>query len=219
MPRPATTQHAFYAQAPYGFDHPPPSPYSYGYPPSYGFGHPVSPSASTTGSWDQTALLQQFQTMGLQSPGYVMDTGASSHFASDPGMLTSVSSSPPSSRTVIVGNGSSLPIAATGHARFPLSPSSRPLYLRNVLVAPNIVKNLVPVRKFTTDNCVSVEFDPFGFSVKDLPTKTEILRSNSFGALYPVLPTTISHPQALLVADPALWHCRLAILDDLSWTP
>jgi hypothetical protein len=53
-------------------------------------------------------LLQQFQTMGLQAPGYVMDTGASSHFASDPSMITSVSPSPPSSRTVIVGNGSSL---------------------------------------------------------------------------------------------------------------
>jgi hypothetical protein len=124
-------------------------------------------------------------------------------------MLTSVSPSPPSSRTVIVGNGSSLPITATGHARFPISPSSRPLYLRNVLVAPNIVKNLVPVRKFTTDNCVSVEFDPFGFSVKDLPTKTEILRSNSSGALYPVLPTITNHPQALLVADHVLWHRRL----------
>jgi hypothetical protein len=147
--------------------------------------------------------------MGLQAPGYVMDTGASSHFASDPGMLTSVSPSPPSSRTVIVGNGSSLPITATGHARFPISPSSRPLYLRNVLVAPNIVKNLVSVHKFNTDNWVSVKFDPFGFSMKDLPTKTEILRSNSSGTLYPVLPATTSHLQALLVADPALWHRHL----------
>jgi hypothetical protein len=138
-----------------------------------------------------------------------MDTGASSHFASDPGILTFVSPSPPSSRTIIVGNGSSLLILASGHAWFPVSSPSCPLYLRNVLVASNIVKNLVSVCKFTTDNCVPVEFDPFGFFVKDLPTKTEILRSNSSGALYPVLPTITNHPQALLVADHVLWHRRL----------
>jgi hypothetical protein len=98
---------------------------------------------------------------------------------------------------------------ATSHAWFPLSPTSHPLYLCNVLVAPNIVKNLVSVHKSTTDNSVYAKFDPFGFSVKDLPNKIKILRSNSSGALYLVLPTTTSHPQALLVIDPVLWHRRL----------
>ena len=137
-----------------------------------------------------------------------MDTGASSHLASDPGMLTSVSP-PSSSRAVVVGNGSTLPITATGQARFPIPNSTRPLYLRNVLVAPNIVKNLLSVRQFTIDNRVSVEFDPLGFSVKDLLTRTEIIRCNSFGALYSIRPSSTSRPVAFLAVDPALWHRRL----------
>ena len=95
-PRHTPSPHAFYAQNPYDV-----APYSYGYAPgqlSYGLpGTAPSSPASSSASWDQAALMHQFQTMGLQAPSreWVMDTGASTHFASDPGMLTSVSPSPP----------------------------------------------------------------------------------------------------------------------------
>ncbi|KAM3405067.1 hypothetical protein ACQJBY_007885 [Aegilops geniculata] len=85
-PRHTPSPHAFYVQNPYGI-----APYGYGYTPgqsSYGLTGPAPSSpASTTASWDQAALMHQFQTMGLQAPTreWVMDTGASSHFASDPG--------------------------------------------------------------------------------------------------------------------------------------
>lgn len=212
MPRHAPSPQTFYAQNPYDIA---PAPYAinYGYTPAqpaYGLGAPASPAPSSA-LWDQAALMNQFQTMGLQAPTreWVMDTGASSHFASDPGMLISVSPPSLSRRAVVVGNGSTLSITGTGHARFPISTSSRPLYLRNVLVAPDIVKNLLSVRQFTIDNRVSVEFDPLGFSVKDLQTRTEILRCNSFGALYSIRPSSTSRPHAFLVVDSALWHRRL----------
>ncbi|KAM3403296.1 hypothetical protein ACQJBY_006808 [Aegilops geniculata] len=85
-PRQTPSPHAFYVQNPYGI-----APYGYGYTPgqsSYGLTGPAPSSpASITASWDQAALMHQFQTMGLQAPTreWVMDTGASSHFASDPG--------------------------------------------------------------------------------------------------------------------------------------
>nr|XP_020198388.1 uncharacterized protein LOC109784203 [Aegilops tauschii subsp. strangulata] len=85
-PRHTLSPHAFYAQSPYGL-----APYGYGYTPgqpSYGLTGPAPSSpASSFASWDQAALMHQFQTMGLQAPTreWVMDTGASSHFASDPG--------------------------------------------------------------------------------------------------------------------------------------
>nr|XP_045083622.1 uncharacterized protein LOC109744281 [Aegilops tauschii subsp. strangulata] len=87
-PRHTPSPHAFYAQNPYGL-----APYGYGYAsgqPSYGLtGTAPSSPASTSASWDQAALMHQFQTMGLQAPSreWVMDTGASSHFASDPAGL------------------------------------------------------------------------------------------------------------------------------------
>ncbi|GKD86203.1 hypothetical protein Tco_1357357, partial [Tanacetum coccineum] len=42
------------------------------------------------------------------------------------------------------------------------------------------------VRKFTRDNDVSVEFDAYGFSVKDYQTRRLLLRCDSTGDLYPV---------------------------------
>ena len=88
-----------------------------------------------------------------------MDSGASSHMASDHGILSS--SQPSSAHTVTVGNGASLPIS---HISTDTLPSlSKPLYLNNVLVVPHIIKNLLSVRKLTTDNFVSIEFDPWGF--------------------------------------------------------
>jgi hypothetical protein len=110
-----------------------------------------------------------------------MDSGASSHVTGKMGNLTSTHSNLGSrSSHIIVGNGSKLPILAVGSIKI----SSLPLYLQNVLVSLGIVKNLISVRQFTHDNYVSIEFDPFGFSVKDLATKTLLLRSNSVGDLY-----------------------------------
>jgi hypothetical protein len=91
---------------------------------------------------------------------WVMDSGATSHMVSDPGIL-SFTSHAPSSSHVTVGNGVSLPISSTGHTTIHTPP--RTFSLNNVLVVPSIIKNLLSTRQFTTDNLVSIEFDPFGF--------------------------------------------------------
>jgi hypothetical protein len=72
-----------------------------------------------------------------------------------------------------------------------LSPS---LHLNNVLVSPQLIKNLKSVRQFTTDNNFSVEFDPSGCSVKDLLTWNVIVRCNSSGSLYPLRLPAAAHP-------------------------
>jgi hypothetical protein len=50
----------------------------------------------------------------------------------------------------------------------------------------NLIKNLIPVCQFTFDNNYFVEFDPFGCSMKDLPSWREIIRCNSSRPLYPL---------------------------------
>jgi hypothetical protein len=67
--------------------------------------------------------------------------------------------------SIVVGNGSSLPITSVGDLFLP-----RPFYLNNILLAPDIVQSLHSVCRFTTDNLCSMEFDPFGLSVNDLST-------------------------------------------------
>ena len=62
------------------------------------------------------------------------------------------------------------------------------------------------MRQFTRDNNCSIEFDAFGFSVKDFKTKQVLLRCDSSGDLYPV---TAPSPQVFVVLDPSVWHQRL----------
>jgi hypothetical protein len=70
---------------------------------------------------------------------------------------------------------------------------------------------LLSVRQFTTDNLVSIEFDPLGISVKDLRTKNVLLRCNSTGPLYTLqLPSSSSGSCALVATpSPTTWHRRL----------
>ena len=82
-----------------------------------------------------------------------------------------------------------------------------PPFVLIMFLCLHIIKNLISVRQFTTDNNYSVEFDLAGCSVKDLQTRDEIVRCNSSGPLYPLrLP-----PAHSLVAKSAspLWHRRL----------
>lgn len=72
-----------------------------------------------------------------------------------------------------------------------------PFFLNNVLVTPDIIKNLLFVRHFTTDNNCSMEFDPFGLSVKDLISIKEIIRCNSSGPLYTISLHVVRAPPPL----------------------
>ncbi|GAU30137.1 hypothetical protein TSUD_360300 [Trifolium subterraneum] len=74
------------------------------------------------------------------------------------------------------------------------------------------------------DNKVSIEFDPFGFSVKDIQTGMTLMRCESKGDLYPITSNTTSTNKAeptltFAALSSSLWHDRLAkqsILNPLS---
>ena len=215
----APQPHALTAAHTYG-NLPQPAPTA-GYAPPQAWypapGTPVAPAAPwpmpapMAPSWDQQALANAFSTMTLAAPpttDWYMDSGASSHMTSDTGTLSR--SLPPTTSTpssIVVGDGSLLPVVSTGSTCF------GSLNLNNVLVTPKLIKNLISVRQFTTDNSVSVEFDPFGLSVKDLTSRNEIVRCNSSGPLYPLhLPASAPRFTALLADASSLWHQRLGHL-------
>jgi hypothetical protein len=145
----------------------------------------------------------------------VADFGASHHSTPSAGNIKhprTLTSSSPSS--IIVGNGSTLPITSVGdsvlHGSF---------YLNNILLAPDLVQSLLSVRRFTTDTWCSMEFDPLGLSVKDLTTRNVIVRSNSTGPLYTMrLPNSFTSPSTVVAAvattastivTSTTWHRRL----------
>lgn len=162
-------------------------------------------------------FAEAFNTVTLNepSPNWYMDSGASSHLASTSGILHSVVNLN-TGNSVLVGNGNSIPITSSGKSL--ISSNSRPLSLNNVLVTPQIVKNLISIRRFTIDNWCSMEFDPFGFSVKDLKSQKILLRSESSGDLFPV-PSLLNKsqvPSVFITETPSLWHRKLGHANDVA---
>ncbi|CAL9232750.1 unnamed protein product, partial [Arabidopsis halleri] len=159
-------------------------------------------------------FAQAFNTLALQDPSdsqWYMDSGATAHLTSGSGKNLQTIFNPSIRKTVIVGNGGCIPVAATGSLTLVNKP--RPLSLQNVLVTPDIIKNLISVRRFTKDNTCSIEFDLFGFSIKDLHTKKTLLRSDSTGDLYPFFPSFNKNQApalAFLTQTSEIWHQRLA---------
>jgi hypothetical protein len=145
--------------------------------------------------------------MTLSPPGatdWVMDSDASSHMTPDSGNISLFR--PPRSTSIMVGNGSTLPVTTSRHSIIP-----GPFYLNNILVARDIVQSLISVRWFTSDNNSSVEFDPLGLFVKDLHSRSVIARYNSSGPLYTLGAPTCSPVSRALVAPVSsnTWHRRL----------
>nr|GEZ48754.1 ribonuclease H-like domain-containing protein [Tanacetum cinerariifolium] len=150
-------------------------------------------------------LPHAFSTMTVKDPSWNMDTSASSHLTSHTRTLCNTLNKRlyPSVR---VGDGTNILVTNTGHSILPTL--NCPLHLHNVLVTLNIIKNLICVCQFTRDNKCTVEFDEFGFSVKDFLTRHILLRCDRSCDLYPVTKSSYT-PSALLSISPTTWHQRL----------
>jgi hypothetical protein len=155
------------------------------------------------GTWNQQLLANSFNTMTMVPPAvtdWVANFGASNHTTSNTGNLTSVC--PPhinDPSSIIVGNESSLSITSVGDTTL-----SGLFYLNNVLVTPDIIQNLLSVRRFTTNNWCSMKFDHFGLSVKDLSIRNMITRCDSSGTLYTMRLPSHSTPLSSVAAPTTL---------------
>ncbi|GJR48205.1 ribonuclease H-like domain-containing protein [Tanacetum coccineum] len=126
-----------------------------------------------------TTLPSAFSIMPPQDPTWDMDTGVSSHLIFNASNLSTIYNK----RLfpyVHVNDGKSIPVTNTVHSIIPSH--HHPLHLYNVLVTPNIIKNLISVRQFTSDN--------------------------NFQAISIQLPS-VNSPIAFLSTSASTWHQRL----------
>ena len=86
--------------------------------------------------------------------------------------------------TVMVGDGSYLPITHTGSTS--IASSSGILPLNDVIVCPQIAKSLLFVSKVTDDYPCTVEFDNVGVSIKDKVTKKVLTKGRRANGIYRV---------------------------------
>lgn len=166
------------------------------------------PTPSNYAPTDIDAAMQNL-SMNVPDENWYMDTGATAHMTASQGTLSTYSNLS-INKNIVVGSGQEIPIRGYGQTH--LSPPYPPLSLNNVLHAPKLIKNLISVRRFTIDNNVTIEFDPFGFSVKDIQTGMPLMRCDSTGDLYPLTTTTRNQstsPATFAALSPTLWHNRL----------
>nr|GEW40943.1 hypothetical protein [Tanacetum cinerariifolium] len=170
-----------------------------------------SPTVASTMGYAPTDIDTTMHTMMLNHPdeNWYLDTGATSHITTSPGtLLPYINLS--TSKNIIVGNGNGIPVHGFGNTI--IQNPYRPLYLNNVLYAPKLIKNLISVRRISIDNNISLEFDPFGFTVKEFSKGTPLMRCNGSGDLYPLSTTMICHhtsPSTFAALSQDLWHHRL----------
>ncbi|KAJ9552992.1 hypothetical protein OSB04_017037 [Centaurea solstitialis] len=162
-------------------------------------------------SLQPTQLADAVQALSMDTRNmddqWYFDTGATSHVTNDPGKLSTFSPYSPI-ESISVEDGNKIPVLGTGSSTNPTP--SKSLHLKSVLFNPNIIKNVISVRKFNIDNNTSIEFDPFGFSLKDFKNGTILSRHNSSSDLY-LLTANASATTACFASnkDSSFWHNRL----------
>jgi hypothetical protein len=183
---------------------------------------PASPSSSATPIITLDAVVQGVGTVvphqllqlnDADSPtpvtDWVADSSTTNHTPPHSDHIYSLM--PPSfahPSSIVVSNGSVLPLTSVGD-----SVLSRPFYLNDVLVTPDLVQSLLFVYRFATDNSCSMEFDAFGLLVKDFATRRVLARYNSTDLLYtlPLPDSTAPTPGVVLytlaaATSFAIWH-------------
>nr|GFC23963.1 ribonuclease H-like domain-containing protein [Tanacetum cinerariifolium] len=138
-------------------------------------------------------------------PGFPSGGLVSNGVTAAGGLLSTSGGSDAFWSTAGVGDGRFIPVTNYGHSV--LSTPFRPLCLNNVLITPNIVKNLISVRQFVRDNSCTVKklgkpkrhFLKYGAAHEEA--------THSTGDLYPVTKPSII-PHAFLSSQ-YTWHQRL----------
>ena len=93
---------------------------------------------------------------------FYVDPRATTHITNNPRKMTQITPYK-GNDAIIVGNGEALRVLHIGEAR--LKTRHRDLKLKNLLVVPEIKKNLLSIGKLTFDNLCSIEFSSTGLRI------------------------------------------------------
>ena len=144
---------------------------------------------------------------------WFLDIGATDHITGNPGNLHSLTPYT-GSEGVMVGNGDVLQITHIGQANIKFGHDS--LQLNDVLLVPNIKKDLISVSKLTSDLPLKFEFDGDGFVIKDRSTNRVVAKGTKKDGLYALVGESKdgSYAEAFFSSrfrsvDNECWHQRL----------
>ena len=148
-------------------------------------------------------------TSSVSASDWHPDTGATHHLTNNMDNLNLQSEDYTGSDHVLVGNGAGLQISHVGSSIF--TPSKTPFVLKQLLLVPEIQKNLISVQQFCNDNLVFFEFHDQFFLIKDYSGK--ILHRDTFkDGLYSLSNLSdifSSHALTAVRESYQIWHNRL----------
>ncbi|KAJ0701721.1 putative RNA-directed DNA polymerase [Helianthus annuus] len=146
-------------------------------------------------------------SLASETPDWTADSGATTH------MLTNnhgLKDSKPhtGNMSVIFGNGQTLPVTHIGNTTL-----NNSLSLKNVIVVPNLTKNLLSISRLTNDSPVDVLFSNDHFHIQDRKTGEVLARGTCENGFYVLTQSHKSLVAALsashLRASFNKWHSRL----------
>jgi hypothetical protein len=138
---------------------------------------------------------------------WTFDTGALKHMTGMQGMLTNIHKYS-GSDSVIIGDGSFIPITGIGDSCIKQKDKTLPLY--DVLLVPNIKKNLLSISQLTSQFPVNCEFFNVDFCVKKRKTRHPLITRKKKGVLYVLSNAPEAHFSYRFKSGTAnIWHQRL----------
>lgn len=112
-----------------------------------------------------------------------MDSGASHHVINDPSVIEQGTKIPYKNH-LLVGIGQSINVESVGKYAIVCNNQGSSLKLNELLHIPKISKNLIIVSQLASDNNILVEFDYFGYTMKDKLTGKVLIQGVQNEGLY-----------------------------------
>ncbi|KAJ1695555.1 hypothetical protein LUZ63_012253 [Rhynchospora breviuscula] len=165
------------------------------------------PTTAASSSPSPQAYIASASTDTATSSDWILDSGASSHVASDLNNLSAFYNYE-GIDSLQIGNGMGLPISHIGTAV--LTVSNLKIKLNNVLVVPSFSKNLISISKLLADNPqILIEFSSTSCSFKDLLTRDITHQVTCSSGLFCLTSTSLPQAYSVNKVSAELWHARL----------
>ncbi|GMI86345.1 hypothetical protein HRI_002303800 [Hibiscus trionum] len=143
---------------------------------------PYVDSPPTDNSLESPQVNAVHVTSDSSSAVWLPDSGATHHVTSSPPAQLHSAHQYTGQSKVQLGDGPSLSISSVGQCH--ITSSFKPLVLDQLLVVPQITKNLLSVSKFATNNNVYFKFHSQSCYVKDESTWATLLEGSQVHGLY-----------------------------------
>ncbi|XVE76327.1 hypothetical protein DITRI_Ditri12bG0163200 [Diplodiscus trichospermus] len=165
------------------------------------------PKKSTHNEEIPQALAARTLDNTIADTEWTSDTRASNHMTGKPGMLFNIRRYS-GSDSVLIADGSSLPITEIGDTNIKQNEAILPL--QNVLLVPDLTKNLLSMSQLTTQFPVNCEFSDVDFRVKKREIRQMLIKGRRKGDLY-VLSNSpeLQFSYRFKSGSAEVWHQRL----------